>query len=68
MLDANKKLRITLESGGTKHVFESWHDGFTADELLLEFKRLMVASSYPPSILSDEEGTWEWKKNTENAG
>lgn len=60
MLDSQKKLRITLESYGEKHTFESYQDDYNATELLDEFKHLMVAAGYPPSILSDEEGTWEW--------
>lgn len=60
MLDSQKRLRITLESHGEKHTFESWQDDYTAKELIEAFKHLMVAATYPPSILSDEEGAWEW--------
>lgn len=60
MLDASKKLRITLESHGEKYVFESWSDDYNAGELLDIFKRMMVAATYSPSILSAEDGRWEW--------
>lgn len=60
MLDSQKKLRITLEMHGEKYVYEDWSDDQNATDLLDAFKRLMVAATYPPSILSDDEGTWEW--------
>ena len=52
--------RITLEIHGSKYTAETPFSDNNADELLDIFKRLMVQATYPPSILSDEEGDWEW--------
>ena len=29
-------------------------------EVLEEFKGLMIASGFPPTILNDDYGRWEW--------
>lgn len=55
--------RITLEIHGNKYTAETSFSDNNANELLDMFKRLMVQATYPPSILSDEEGSWEWHEN-----
>lgn len=59
-MENSKHTRITLEIHGEKYVAETPHWDLNANELLDMFKRLMVCATYPPSILSDEEGSWEW--------
>ena len=55
--------RVTLEIHGEKYVAELRHTDQNANELLDVFKRLMVVATFPPSILSDDEGRWEWVEN-----
>lgn len=62
-MEEKYKTKITLELHGEKYTVETNHWDYNADELLDMFKRLMVCATYPPSILSDEEGSWEWHDN-----
>ena len=62
-MEEKYKTKITLELHGEKFTVETNHWDYNADELLDMFKRLMVCATYPPSILSDEEGSWEWHEN-----
>lgn len=58
MLDSQKRIRITLEMHGNKFSWEGSFDDLDSGELIDQFKRLMVAEGYPPSILNDEGGEW----------
>lgn len=55
-----KPVRIELELGGVIYRVENLPWDIDGDELLDEFKHLMVAAGFPPTMLDDEEGHWEW--------
>lgn len=52
---------ITLCVNGQTYSADNINWDTNADELLEQFKRLMVAAGYPPTVLNDEEGFWEYK-------
>ena len=53
-------VKIELQMDGVTYKIEnlSWDIG--GEELLEKFKQLMVAAGFPPSILDNEDGCWEW--------
>lgn len=51
---------ITLKLHGQTYTVNNIDWDADADELLEEFKGLMVASGFAPTILNNEYGRWEW--------
>lgn len=49
-------MKITLESYKQVYTFESKSDDFSAQELLDQFTRLMVAAGYPPDVIQCDDG------------
>ena len=49
--------------GGVTYKIENLPWDIDGDELLDEFKHLMVAAGFSPTMLDDEEGHWEWIRN-----
>ena len=58
-----KPVRIELELCGVTYRIENLPWDIDGDELLDEFKHLMVATGFPPTMLDDEDGHWEWVRN-----
>ena len=56
-------MRITLELHGCKYIVEETGDDFNAQEMKEIFSRLMVAATFPPSVIEDGEGHWEYKED-----
>lgn len=54
---------ISLTMHGRTYTAEGIDWDSTGEELLDEFKGLMVASGFAPSIMSNEDGSWEWHEN-----
>lgn len=53
-------VEIMLKHHGQTYYVNNIDWDADADEILEEFKGLMVASGFTPSILSNEYGRWEW--------
>lgn len=53
-------MKIVLQSGEQTYTVEGlpWDSG--AEDLIYQFKELLVAAGYPASILNNEDGRWEW--------
>ena len=54
---------ITLKLHGQEYSVKNLDWDIDGDELMDEFKGLMVAAGFAPSIMSNEEGSWEWHEN-----
>ena len=54
--------RISLTLHGQTYTVENLDWDIDGEELLDEFKGLMVASGFSPSIMNDEWGGWEYKE------
>ena len=56
-------MKITLEIHGCIYTVEQCGNDYTADELKEVFSRLLVSATFPPSVIEDGEGSWEYKLN-----
>ena len=56
---------IILKTHGQTYKVDNIDWDSSAEDLLEEFRGLMVASGFPPSILSNEYGRWEWHEYEE---
>ena len=61
---------MTLCVNGKKYTAEGLDWDITAEDLLDNFKRLLVAAGYSPKVLNDEDGGYEYiryddEKNSE---
>lgn len=60
------KTKIILEYQGERHTLEMPLQDYTADDLKSAFTHLLVAATFPPSVLDDEDGGhWEWVEDVE---
>ena len=53
---------ITLRIHGQEYSVKNLDWDIDGEELIDEFKGLMVASGFAPSIMSDEYGDWIWQE------
>lgn len=53
-------IKIVFTHHGQTYTVENIDWDADADEVLEEFKGLMIASGFPPTILNDDYGRWEW--------
>ena len=58
-----ESVAISLRIHGRTYTVEGLDWDINGKELLDEFKGLMVASGFPPSIMNNENGYWEWHEN-----
>lgn len=56
-------MKITLEIHGCTYSTQQDGHDYTADELKEVFSRLLVSATFPPSVIEDGEGSWEYKYN-----
>ena len=49
-------MKLTLELYDTKYTVETDHDDYCADELKEIFSRMLVAATFPPSVIEDKDG------------
>ena len=54
--------KIVLEQHGQTYSVDNIDWDADAGELLEEFKGLMVAAGFPPSVMNTEDGRWVWEE------
>lgn len=55
-----ESMKIVLEHYDKKYTVESQANDYNAKEMKEYFNRLLVMAGYPPSVLEEEGGHWEW--------
>lgn len=53
-------MKIILEHYDEKYIVESQANDYNSKEMKERFNRLLVMAGYPPSVLEEEGGHWEW--------
>ena len=66
MANITDPVTITLTMHGVTHTVEGLDWDSSADDLIDAFKRLLVGAAFPPSILNDEDGGYEYVRYDEN--
>lgn len=56
-------MKITIEHYGSVATYDFGYEDVNAKELITKFTELMVASGFPPSVIHDEDGHYEWVDN-----
>ena len=64
MASITDPVTITLTMHGIKHTVEGLDWDSSADDLVDAFKRLLIGATFPPSILDDECGHYEYVDDT----
>lgn len=54
-------MRITIKQYDTTVSVETGNEDVDAKEMLNLYKGLLVAIGYSPSVMGNDNGTWEWK-------
>lgn len=57
--------KISLTLHGQTYTVDGLDWDIDGDALLEEFKGLMIAAGFAPTILNDDYGCWKWHENDE---
>lgn len=65
MENTSYRTRITLEFQGERYTVEMPLQDYIANDLKAAFSRLLVAATFPPSVIDEAGGHWEWVDDAE---
>lgn len=59
-------IKISLTMHGVTHTVDGLNWDSSAEDLVDAFKRLLVGATFPPTILDDEDGHYEYVHNEDS--
>lgn len=64
MSNVTEPITITLKMHGVTHTVEGLDWDCSAEDLVDAFKRLLIGATFPPTVLNDEWGHYEYVDDT----